>query len=390
LEDFVRNRLSALRSQVLVLLVLCSVAAPAAASSNAYDKFRNENYSNKGLMSEQDELRLGAQIHQQVLQKYRLVNDPAINEYVQNLGERLARSSRRPNIPYRFYVIDDPAVNAFSIPGGYVYVNTGLLRITQGEDELAAAMAHEVGHVVARHGLRNIKKAQRTAILFGILGVGADIATGGSGVGRAAGELLAAGVITKNSREFEREADYLGLYDMSAVGYDPEGMVRVFQRLAGATSAGKSPVGGGIFASHPDSGEREHNTEAEIREHLAGTVARTVAPMSSDGSTRARRAGAAGGNRVSYSPRAANDAAFAQMKRALANYQSGNYRANNGQNRYPRDNNRRGGYNDPYNRGGNQNDPYNRGGNQNDPYYNPNDPSNQPAQNDRPVLKRRP
>jgi predicted Zn-dependent protease len=351
----------------MVLLVLCSLAAPAALANptptNAYDKFRNATYSNNGLMSEQQELQLGAQVHQQVLQQYRLVQDPEINEYVESLGERLARASRRPNIPYHFYVIDDPAVNAFSIPGGYVYVNTGLLRLAQSEDELAAAMAHEIGHVAARHGLRNIKKAQHTALLFGILGIGAEIATGGSGAGqmaRAASELLAAGVMTKNSREFEREADFLGLYNMSAVGYDPEGMVRIFQRLGGAGSASKSATGG-IFASHPDSAEREHNTETEIQQHLAGTLAsRTTAP-SSDGSTRSRHAG--GARPATYNR--GSDVAFNQMKQELANYQSGY--GNNRQSHNARNNPQ-----------------------QNDPYYNPNDPDNQPASNDRPVLRRHP
>jgi predicted Zn-dependent protease len=363
----VRNRISALRSQALALIVLACLAAPAAAAdpSNPYDKFRKATYSNKGLMNEQDEMRLGAQVHQQVLQKYRLNQDPEITSYVQNLGERLARASRRPDLPYRFYVIDDASVNAFSIPGGYVYVNTGLLNITQSEDELAAAIAHEIGHVVARHGLRNIKKAQHTALLFGILGVGADIATGGSGVGRAAGELLAAGVITKNSRDFEREADYLGLYNMAALGYDPEGMVRIFQRLGASTSAKGSGGMGGIFASHPDSGERGHNTETEIQQHLAGTLA-SHAPQAApggDGRTRSRRAST---GHVS----SGSTGEFAAMKQALNSY-AGSYHTNRqGQGRNAR-------YDPNY-------DP------RRDPSYNPNDPDNQPASNDRPVLKRRP
>ncbi len=354
-----RNLVIPIRSPLFAVVMLCALAAPAAAGSpaNPYDKFRNQTYSNKGLMNEQDELRLGAEVHQQVLQKYRLVQDPEINGYLETLGERLARASRRPDIPYHFYVIDDPSVNAFSLPGGYVYVNTGLLRIAQSEDELAAAVAHEIGHVVARHGLRNIKKAQRTAMIFGILGVGAEIATGGSGAGqaaRAASELLAAGIITKNSREYEREADFLGLYNMANLGYDPEGMVRIFQRLGSATSASKNQMGG-IFASHPDSGERERNTETEIQQHLAGVLAqqRQLAP-SPDGSTRSRRASGTV-RRSSYSNNP--DLGFASMKRALGGYQ-GN------RNRYDRQ-----GRNNP---------------------NTANDPDYQPAQNDRPVLRRRP
>ncbi len=363
-----RTRLNATRSHALALLVLLSLASPAAvaAASNPYDKFRNETYSNKGLMSEQDEIRLGAQVHQEVLQKYRLNRDPEINEYVQNLGERLARASRRPDIPYRFYVIDDQSVNAFSIPGGYIYINTGLLQIAQGEDELAAAVAHEIGHVVARHGLRNIKKAQRTSIIAGILGVGADIAMGGGGLGRAASQVLAAGIITKNSREFEREADYLGLYNITSLGYPADGMLRIFQRLGSASGAKNSSIGG-IFASHPDAGERERNTQIEIQQHLAGVQAsRTSTPRSADGSTRSRRAGR------SVAQNAPSDAGFAGMKQALANYRGGYGNTRQGRNQ---------GRNTRY-------DP--RTDPNYDPSYDPNDPDTQPAQNDRPVLKRRP
>ena len=365
-----RNRVSAIQSQVLGLLVLLSLASPAAiaaAPKNPYDEYRNRSYSNKGLANEQEEMQLGAQVHQQVLQKFRLVQDPEINQYVQGLGERLARTSRRPDVPYRFFVIDDRSVNAFALPGGYVYVNRGLIDIAQSEDELAAAMAHEVAHVVARHGLQNVKKAQRTALLFGILGIGAEIATGGSGTGRAAraaSELFAAGVITKYGRDFEREADYLGLHNMVSAGYAPDGMVRIFRRLEQNASRAKSSTGG-IFASHPNAGERVKNTETEISQKLAGMTGTT---RSADGSTRSRRAGNAAPRQTAY---ATDNGAFARMKQVLGGYSGGGYYGNQPAS-YPNPNNRRG-----------------TRGQQNDPYYDPNDPSNQPAQNDRPVLTRR-
>jgi predicted Zn-dependent protease len=275
----------------IFLAVLALAAAPVSAGeSNRYDKFRNETYSNDGLMSERDEIRLGAEVHRQVLQKYRLVTDPAITAPVQELGQRLARTSGRPNLAYTFYVIDDSSVNAFSLPGGFIYMNTGLLALAQAEDELASALAHEIAHVVARHGLRNYKKAQRTALLFGILGAGAEVATRGSLGGRAIGaasQLLAAGIITRFGRDFEREADYLGLHNIVHAGYEAEGMVRMFGRLAQAHNGKKTP-GGGIFASHPDAKERIHNTQVEIAQHLNGTVAGV--------SGRPRRVGGTPGN----------------------------------------------------------------------------------------------
>lgn len=347
-------------SHFLAAALVFGVALPATAGApkSPYDKFRNETYSNDGLMSEQEEMRIGAQVHQQVLQKYRIIQDPEIAGYIQDLGERLARSSKRPNIRYQFFVIDDSTVNAFALPGGYVYVHTGLLQIARSEEELSAAIAHEVGHVVARHGLRNVKKAQRNALIFGILGAGASIATGGGAAGEAAelaAQVLATGVMTRNSRDFEREADFLGLYTMRDAGYQPLGMALMFQRLneAGANAKGS---GGGIFASHPNANERIKNTLGEIDAHLGGTPA-----VATKGSRPRRAKGATGAApNVNASAVGGSSAEFDRMKAALGGVANRQYRNTNRQG-YP-------GQNQP-----GQNDPY-----------------SQPAPNDRPVLTRKP
>lgn len=349
-------------SHFLAAALVLGVALPAAAGApkSPYDKFRNASYSNDGLMTEQEEMRLGAQVHQQVLQKYQIVQDPEVAGYIQDLGERIARSSKRPNIRYQFYVIDDSTVNAFALPGGYVYVHTGLLQIARTEEELSAAIAHEIGHVVARHGLRNVKKAQRTAAIFGVLGIGAAVATGGGAAGEAAqvaAQVLANGVITRNSRDFEREADFLGLYTMRDAGYQPLGMALMFQRLneAGANAKGG---GGGIFASHPNANERIKNTLGEIDAHLGGTPA---ANTTAKGSRPRRASGAAkSAPSVNTGAIASNSGGFDQMKAALGGIANRQYRNPNRQG-YP-------GQNQP-----GQNDPY-----------------SQPAPNDRPVLTRKP
>lgn len=351
---------------------MLGVALPATAGApkSPYDKFRNATYSNDGLMSEQEEMQLGAQVHQQVLQKYRIVQDPEIAGYVQDLGERIARMSKRSNLRYQFFVIDDASVNAFALPGGYIYVHTGLLKIARTEEELSAAIAHEVSHVVARHGLRNVKKAQRTAAIFGILGIGAAVATGGGAAGEAAqvaSQVLANGVITRNSRDFEREADYLGLYMMRDAGYQPLGMALMFQRLNEAGSNAKSSSGGGIFASHPNANERIKNTLGEIDGHLGGTPAAATAK----GSRPRRAAGAPKrAQNVNTGAVAANTGGFDQMKAALGSLASRPSRNPNRQN-YP-------GQNYPGQNPNGQN------------YPGQNDPNSQPAPNDRPVLTRRP
>jgi len=296
-----------------------SPTAAAGGKANVYDGFRDAQYTNEGLMSIEEEAQLGLQVNQEILTKQRIVRDPEINAYLQRLGERLVKSSKRQDIPYHFTAIEDNSVNAFALPGGYIYVHTGLLELVQSEDELASAMSHEIGHVVARHGLRNVKKAQKMSILTGIIGTGAQIATGGSGLGQVASQasqVFAAGLLTKNSRDFEREADYLGLYTMVAAGYNADGMSTLFQRLQQASSSSKSSMGG-IFASHPNAQERSDNTKREVTEHLAGIV---PDPNSRQARRRAKRLAA------EKEGQQGGPTDFAIMKQLLASYRSGNPR----------------------------------------------------------------
>jgi beta-barrel assembly-enhancing protease len=247
------------------------------AAQNPYDKFRNRQYTNKGYLSEDDELRLAEEVHQQLLRQVRLVQDGALNNYINSLGQRLARGSRRPNIPYRFYVVDDKSINAFATLGGRVYVHTGLLAASQSESQLASVIGHEIGHIVGRHGLENVKRAQK----FGTIAALAQIAGGvlggntGAGIGELAGNLVAGGYLMKHSREAEREADYLGLYSLERTGYNTGGMVEMFEIL-NEVSRNQPNAFGSILASHPPAGERAVNTRREIDQYLQGTDQRGV------------------------------------------------------------------------------------------------------------------
>src|SRR4030095_4424348 len=107
------------------------------------------------------------QVHQELLKQARLVQDSSITRYVDSVGQRLARNSQRPNIPWRFYVVDDKSINAFATLGGRVYVHTGLLAATQSEAQLASVLGHEIGHIVGRHGLENGKKSEEYGVLAG-------------------------------------------------------------------------------------------------------------------------------------------------------------------------------------------------------------------------------
>ena len=259
-------------SRTLVIVIVGALFISAFAGSNAYDKYRNRAYSNKGYLSEEDELKLAEQVHQELQQQVRLVQDRSVNEYVNSVGQRLARSSGRPNIPWRFYVVDDKAINAFATLGGRVYVHTGLLAATQSESQLASVVGHEIGHIVGRHGLQNVKKAQKYGVLAGLATIGGAILGGqaGANVGGLAGNLLAGSFLMKHSRDAEREADYLGLYDLKDSGYNTGGMVEMFEILQ-EVSASSPDALGSILASHPAASERASNTRREIDQYLRGS-----------------------------------------------------------------------------------------------------------------------
>ena len=188
------------------------------------------------------------------------------------MGQRLARNSQRPNIPWRFYVVDDKAINAFATLGGRVYVHTGLLAATGSEAQLASVLGHEIGHIVGRHGLENVKKSQKAGLVAGIATIAGAVLGGqaGADLGGLAGNVVAGSFLMKHSRDAEREADYLGLYNLKDAGYNTGGMVEMFQTLQEVNNSSPNAFGG-ILASHPPPRERAANTRREIDERLRGS-----------------------------------------------------------------------------------------------------------------------
>jgi len=262
---------------MLAVAVVGALFINGLAEANPYDKFRNRAYSNKGYLSEEDELKLADQVHQELLKQARLIEDRSLNEYVSSVGQRLARSSGRPNLPWRFYIVDDKSINAFATLGGHVYVHSGLLAATRSESQLASVLGHEIGHIVGRHGLENVKRAQKYQLgALGATVLGAILGgQQGARAGEALGNLVAGGYLMKHSRDAEREADFLGLYNLKDAGYNTSGMVEMFQTLQ-EVSANSPNALGGILASHPPPAERAANTRREIDDHLRGSDRRGV------------------------------------------------------------------------------------------------------------------
>jgi predicted Zn-dependent protease len=212
-------------------------------------------------LNERDEVKLGTQLHREVTKKYRLT-DVGLDR-VERLGQRCARVSLRPNMLYKFHVIQSREINGFSLPGGHVYVTSALLKLAN-DDELGSVLAHEVGHIVARHSLKTLKQKQEydevARSLGELTGVAGDLARD---LGVALGQIVAEGFLTVHTRDEEREADFLGVRGMARAGFDPQGMVTMFQKLQRIEERDGSLLGT-LFSDHPDAQERIANTRYEI------------------------------------------------------------------------------------------------------------------------------
>ena len=221
-------------------------------------------------MSEEQEIAEGAKAHQQVLKEYSVYANKPVQDYVNALGQRLAAQSHRTNLQWHFTVLDSPEINAFALPGGYVYVTRGIMAYLDNEADLAGVMGHEIGHVTARHGAQRATSQQHAGLgVFAANVLGAVLESQGvGGAGQLANQVsqtVAAGYIASYGRDQELQADGLGAEYLARNRYDPQNMVEVItvlksqERYAAdqAKAEGKpAPTGGGWLASHPSNDQR--------------------------------------------------------------------------------------------------------------------------------------
>lgn len=215
------------------------------------------------LMSEQQEIQMGAQAHKDVLQEYGLVENPELQAYVTRVGKALAAKSHRPNLQWHFTVVDSPEVNAFALPGGYIYITRGIMSYLNSEAELAGVLGHEIGHVTARHGVRQQSAATAAglgAILGSILVPGMDNQAGATLL-----QQLSQSIVAGYGREHELESDRLGAEYLAKSGFDPQAMVEVIEVLKNqelydielAKKEGRKPRRyHGLFDTHPSNDTR--------------------------------------------------------------------------------------------------------------------------------------
>lgn len=210
-----------------------------------------------------------------------LVRDPILNAYVSGVGRVISSVSQRPHLDYRFYIINSASVNAFALPGGHVYLTRGLIEQTRSGPELAAVLAHEIGHVAARHGVQKMQRHLRTGSVVSVL---YNLILGGEPEILQQNALQLSGMLwsASHSREDEEQADELAVEYLARAGVDPQAMVRLLRTLVEAEErdSGDAEIAA-WFSSHPLTRDRLAATEQKIRDEQKEIAAESALEISS-------------------------------------------------------------------------------------------------------------
>ncbi len=248
-------------------VLVCAIAASAALAGDGKNKKSDPNLIGDrdvgkclNFYSVEKEMALGKQLAEEVSRQAKIVDDPIVSEFVNRLGQNLARNSDA-KVPFSFKVVEDDSLNAFALPGGFIFIHTGLIKIADEEDELAAAIAHEIAHVAARH--LTCRATQNQLARMGAIPL--SIALGGLG-GYAARQGVNAAIpmtFLSFTRHDESEADFLGLQYMWAAGYDPNGAISIFEKMESLRRSEPGAISK-LFATHPMDSDRIAQSEKEI------------------------------------------------------------------------------------------------------------------------------
>ena len=215
-------------------------------------------------VSTQEEVQLGAEYSAQINQQLPIVQDLEINRYINVLGDSIARLADDRGIDYQFYVVNEAQVNAFAVPGGFIYVNRGLIDRTQNLSQLAGVLGHEIGHVVRRHSVQQMQKAQGANI--GVVLGCTLLNVCGSQAAQAAIQVGGSALFAKFGRDDEREADVEAVKSTVRAGIHPKGIPEMFQILLNERQGNASAVEG-WFSTHPGEEERIRETSALVNQY---------------------------------------------------------------------------------------------------------------------------
>jgi predicted Zn-dependent protease len=218
-----------------------------------------------GTLTVEEEKQLGQQAQREVRERFQLFRDRVVVNYVRQMGKRLIAGGGPSPFEFRFYVVEDESINAFAVPGGAIYVNTGLILEAHDSSELASVLAHEAGHVTARHVAQLYRRQRNTGVGANLLSLAIAILSGNpyiANAGQLATGAAATAYTSTFTREAEREADSLAVETMINAGYDPKGMVAILQTLK-QQGGGGGPVWD-LLNSHPGTDERIASVTADI------------------------------------------------------------------------------------------------------------------------------
>jgi Zn-dependent protease with chaperone function len=227
----------------------------------------------KTSMTRDQEIQIGKEAASQVEREMEVVHNQDIEAWLNEIGQRLSKAPQANAYPYYFKVVNEPSINAFALPGGAMYVHTGLLQAADNEGEVVGVLAHEMSHVALRHGAAQMGKQQTWGTLFGIAGAAAGAITAGSGqcgllceAAQMGTGLAGNSVLMKFSRGFERDADLNGARMMASIGYDPIQLPKFFEKLESKLGTAAEPKGLALWMSdHPATGSRIQYVSDDIK-----------------------------------------------------------------------------------------------------------------------------
>jgi predicted Zn-dependent protease len=222
-------------------------------------------------ISQQQEVQMGVEYAQQINAQLPIVQDPELNRYINVLGDSIARLTSRADLDWRFFIVDSKEVNAFAVPGGFIYINRGLIERTDRMDEVAGVLGHEIGHVVRRHTVKQMEKAQGANIGVTLACVLTSVCN--SQVAGAAINIAGGAVFARFSRQDEIEADNEGFNNVVRAGISPVGMVTMFQKLLAERRSRPAGVEA-WFLTHPLEEDRIAAIQARINQIPPATLAR--------------------------------------------------------------------------------------------------------------------
>src|SRR5271157_3826983 len=252
-------------SLLVGLMLWGGLSLAAYGQKNDVDEIGNRKVAHKSIISQEKEIAMGKQYSEQIDKQAKLLKDPVVNEYVNRVAQNVARNSDL-KVPLTVKIIDDPTINAFALPGGFLYVNTGVIKAADEEDQLAGVIAHEISHVAARHWASQMTKAtllQYATIPLIFIPMTYPVYLGIS-------EAMNFGVpmaFLRFSRQDEAEADYLGIQYMYKAGYDPNSYVAFFGKVMQEERRVPGSVPS-VFADHPPTPDRIVKCEEEIKQIL--------------------------------------------------------------------------------------------------------------------------